>query len=106
MVCGPGVAGAAVRLCDEEAGMADALETHATPDIRSGSAREPGVAYDTDRLGEPGQPGIPTGDQYPANKRDNITEDEYEASVSTRPRNSPFRPAISSELEPREAVTR
>ena len=58
--------------------MADALETHATPDIRSGSAREPGVAYDTDRLGEPGQPGIPTGDQYPANKRDNITEDEYE----------------------------
>jgi hypothetical protein len=39
-------------------------------DIGSGLASKPGVAYDTEELGEPGQPGVPTGDQYPTNERD------------------------------------
>jgi hypothetical protein len=39
-------------------------------DIGSGLAGKPGVAYDTEELGEPGQPGVPTGDQYPTNERD------------------------------------
>jgi hypothetical protein len=57
--------------------MADTSETNVTRDIGSGAAGEPGVAYDTQKLGEPGDPGVPTGDQYPTNERDNITEGGY-----------------------------
>jgi hypothetical protein len=39
-------------------------------DIGSGLAGEPGVAYDEEKLGEPGQPGVPTRDQHPTNERD------------------------------------
>src|SRR5919199_5537280 len=64
----------AVKLCNEkEAGMAEASERHTTQDIGSGTAGEPGVAYDPDRVGEPVPPGVPTGDQYPTNERDNIS---------------------------------
>jgi hypothetical protein len=39
-------------------------------DIGSGLAGKPGAAFDTEKLGEPGQPGVPTGDQHPTNERD------------------------------------
>jgi hypothetical protein len=45
--------------------MADASETHVTQDIGSGAAGQPGAAYDTDRLGEPGNPGVPTETSTP-----------------------------------------
>lgn len=48
--------------------MEDSSERHATQDIGSGSAGKPGISYDSERLGEPGQPGVPTGDQYPSNE--------------------------------------
>lgn len=39
---------------------------------RSGT---PGVSYDTERLGEPGQPGVPLGDQSPTNEEnEDVTE--------------------------------
>jgi hypothetical protein len=40
----------------------------------SGVSSKPGISYDSERLGEPGDPGVPTGDQYPTNERDNITD--------------------------------
>jgi hypothetical protein len=49
-------------------------ETSETTGIGSGVTGKPGVSYDTEKLGEPGQPGVPTGDQYPTNERENITE--------------------------------
>jgi hypothetical protein len=42
--------------------MADSPETQ---EMGSGVSGKPGTAYDPDRVGEPGQPGVPTGDQYP-----------------------------------------
>jgi hypothetical protein len=39
-------------------------------DIGSGLAGRPGVAFDAEKLGEPGQPGVPMGDQHPTNKDD------------------------------------
>jgi hypothetical protein len=82
-------------------GMADTPETQ---DIGSGTAGEPGVAYDTERLGEPGDPGVPTGDQYPTNERDNITEGGYggvgiDDVPGTRPPGEP----VSSDPEPTRA---
>jgi hypothetical protein len=54
--------------------MADTSGTDVTQDLGSGVAGEPGVAYDAERLGEPGDPGVPKGEQYPTNERENITE--------------------------------
>jgi hypothetical protein len=87
--------------------MADTSETHVTQEAGSGVAGEPGVAYDAERLGEPGDPGVPKGDQYPTNERDNITEDGYggvgiDDVPGTRTPGEP----VSSEPEPTEAVTR
>lgn len=47
--------------------MDDNLETR---DLESGTTQKPAVAYDPETLGEPGQPGVPTEDQYPTNERD------------------------------------
>jgi hypothetical protein len=84
--------------------MADTSETHMTQDMGSGVSGEPGVAYDTDRLGEPGDPGVPTGDQHPTNERDNITESGHggvgiDDVPGTRTPGEP----VSSEPEPTRA---
>jgi hypothetical protein len=44
-------------------------------DIGSGLAGKPGVAFDSEKLGEPGQPGVPMGDQHPTNKGDDGIEE-------------------------------
>lgn len=87
--------------------MADTPETHVTQDVGSGVAGEPGIAYDAERLGEPGDPGVPKEDQYPTNERDNITEGGYggvgiDDVPGTRAPGEP----VSSEPEPTEAATR
>ena len=61
--------------------MTDACETHATQDIGSGAAGEPGVAYDINGLGEPGDPGVPTGGQYPTNERGNKAHSGWTVSL-------------------------
>jgi hypothetical protein len=87
--------------------MADASETHATQGIGSGAAGEPGVAYDTDRVGEPGDPGVPTGDQYPTNEGDNITEGGHGGvGIDDPPGTRPPGESGSSDPEPTEAATR
>lgn len=48
--------------------MEESSERHATQDIGSGVAGKPGISYDSERLGESGQPGVPTGDQFPSNE--------------------------------------
>ena len=81
--------------------MDDTSETHVTRDIGSGTAGEPGVAYDTDRLGEPGDPGVPSGDQYPTNERDNITEGGYGGvGIDDPPGTRPVGESVSSGPEP------
>jgi hypothetical protein len=52
----------------KEIDMEDSSERHETQDIGSGLTGKPGISYDSERLGEPGQPGVPTGDQYPSNE--------------------------------------
>jgi hypothetical protein len=87
--------------------MAEASERHTTQDIGSGAAGEPGVAYDTDRLGEPGDPGVPTGDQHPTNERDNISEGGHGGvGIDDPPGTHPVGESVSSEPEPTEAATR
>ena len=44
--------------------------TDPSRETSSGITGEPGVAYDTEKLGEPGQPGVPRGDQYPTNEEE------------------------------------
>jgi hypothetical protein len=86
--------------------MAEASERHTTQDMGSGTAGEPGVAYDTDRLGEPGQ-GVPTKDQYPTNERDNISEGGHGGvGIDDPPGTHPVGESVSSEPEPTEAATR
>jgi hypothetical protein len=72
----------------------------------SGVTGEPGVAYDTEKLGEPGQPGVPQGDQYPTNKDD---EREIVADVDIpgpypSGRGDPTGEPLSSETEHPEAT--
>jgi hypothetical protein len=52
--------------------MSETSDTHATRDRGSGTASEPGIAYDPESVGETGQQGVPTGDQYPTEERNNI----------------------------------
>jgi hypothetical protein len=81
--------------------MENTSETHVTQDIGSGAAGEPGVAYDTDRLGEPGDPGVPTGDQQPTNEPGNIAEGGYSgAGIDDVPGTRPAGESVSSEPEP------
>lgn len=56
--------------------MEESSERHATQDIGSGVAGKPGISYDSERLGDPGQPGVPTGDQYPSNEGEGNGMDE------------------------------
>ena len=87
--------------------MAEASERHTTQDIGSGTAGEPGVAYDPDRVGEPVQPGVPTGDQHPTNERDNISEGGHGGvGIDDPPGTHPAGESVSSEPEPTEAATR
>jgi hypothetical protein len=79
--------------------MADTSETHVTRDLGSGVAGEPGIAYDTERLGEPGDPGVPTGDQYPTAERDNINEGGGSVGIDI-PGTRPPGESLSSEPEP------
>ncbi len=58
--------------------MADSPETQETG---SGVSGKPGTAYDQERLGEPGQPGVPTGDQYPTNEKKGEMNDAVVADV-------------------------
>jgi hypothetical protein len=51
-------------------------------DIGSGLAGEPGVAYDEEKLGEPGQPGVPAGDQHPTTNAMTISAKVGEARIS------------------------
>lgn len=77
-------------------------ETRGTPEMGSGvAAGEQGTAYDRERLGEPGDPGVPTGDQYPTNERDNITEGGYGGvGIEDVPGTRPAGVSLSSEPEP------
>ena len=86
--------------------MAEASERHTTQDIGSGTAGEPGVAYDPDRVGEPVQPGVPTGDQHPTNERDNISTGGQGSVgiIDDPPRTHPAGESASSEPEPTEAT--
>jgi hypothetical protein len=88
--------------------MAEASERHTTQDIGSGTAGEPGVAYDPDRVGEPVQPGVPTGDQHPTNERDNISTGGQGGVgiIDDPPGTRPAGESASSEPEPTEPVTR
>jgi hypothetical protein len=82
-------------------------QTHATQDVGSGTAGQPGVAYDTERLGEPGDPGVPTGDQYPSNERSNIKEGGHGGvGIDDVPGTSPVGESASSQPEPSRAATR
>lgn len=79
----------------------DTSETRATPDMGSGAAGQPGVAYDTDRLGESGDPGVPTGDQHPTNERDNISVSGHGGSgIDDVPGTRAPGESVSSESEP------
>ena len=82
----------------------DTSETHATPDIGSGTAGESGVAYDTDRLGESGDPGVPTGDQHPTNEREGISVGGHGGSgIEDVPGTRSPGESVSSESEPTSA---
>lgn len=59
--------------------MADSPEPQ---EMGSGARGKPGIAYDPERLGEPGQPGVPTGDQYPTNETKGDVNDEIVADVN------------------------
>ena len=85
--------------------MSDTSETHGTSDLGSGvTGGEPGTSYDQERLGEPGDPGVPTGDQYPTNERGNIAEGGHGgAGIDDPPGTHPPGEALSSEPEPTKA---
>ncbi|MDQ3825975.1 MAG: hypothetical protein M3325_09670, partial [Actinomycetota bacterium] len=76
--------------------------------IGSGTAGEPGVAYDPDKVGEPVPPGVPTGDQYPTNERDNISMAGHGGAtlMDDTPGTRPAGESVSSEPAPTEAATR
>jgi hypothetical protein len=85
--------------------MKDTSEKHGTSDLGSGvTGGEPGTSYDQKRLGEPGDPGVPTGDQYPTNERDNVTEGGHGGvGIDDPPGTHPPGEALSSEPEPTKA---
>lgn len=78
---------------------------HETQDIGSGVTGKPGISYDAERLGEPGQPGVPTGDQYPTNEGEGGMDDAIVADVDIpgaypSDRGDPTGEPLSSEPEP------
>ena len=86
--------------------MADSPETQ---EMGSGVSGKPGTAYDPDRVGEPGQPGVPTGDQYPTNETKGEMNDEIVADVHIpgpypSDQGDPTGQPLSSEPEPTKAT--
>jgi hypothetical protein len=69
----------------------------------SGAAGKSGIAYDPESVGEPGQPGVPTGDQYPTNERDgkkDIAADVDIPGPYPTGHGDPTGEPLSSEAEP------
>jgi hypothetical protein len=58
--------------------MADSPETQ---EMGSGVSGKTGTAYDPESVGEPGQAGVPTGDQYPTNEKKGDMNDAIVADV-------------------------
>lgn len=82
--------------------MADTSETHGS--LGSGPGSKPGTSYDQERVGEPGDPGVPTGDQHPTNERDNITEGgRGSVGIDDVPGTRPPGESLSSGPDPTEA---
>lgn len=80
--------------------MDDSSETR---DTGSSGTGEPGIAYDSEKLGEPGQPGVPTGDQHPTNEGDDkkrIVADVDIPGPYPSDRGDPTGEPMSSEPEP------
>ena len=78
-------------------------------EMGSGVSGKPGVAYDPDRLGEPGQAGVPTGDQYPTNEPKGEMDDAIAADVHIpgpypSDQGDPTGEPLSSEPEPTKAT--
>lgn len=74
------------------------------PDLGSGPGSESGTSYDQQRVGEPGDPGVPTGDQYPTNERDGITEGGHGGvGIEDVPGTRPPGEFVSSEPDPTRA---
>jgi hypothetical protein len=84
--------------------MEDTSETHGTSDLGSGVTGTSGTSYDRERLGEPGDPGVPTEDQYPTNERDNISEGGHGGvGIDDVPGTRPPGESLSSEPVPTKA---
>ena len=82
--------------------MEDTSETRGS--LGSGPGSEPGTAYDREKMGEPGDPGVPTGDQYPTNERDNIAEGgRGGVNIDDPPGTQPAGESRSSGPEPTKA---
>jgi hypothetical protein len=86
--------------------MADSPETQ---EMGSGVSGKSGTAYDPDRLGEPGQPGVPTGDQYPTNEtkgdmKDKIAADVHVPGPYPSDEGDPTGEPLSSDSEPTKAT--
>lgn len=84
--------------------MDETSQTHTTQDVGSGTAGQPGAAYDAERSG---QPGVPTGDQHPTNERSDIKEGGHGGvGIDDVPGTRPAGESASSEPEPPRAATR
>lgn len=86
--------------------MADSPETQ---EMGSDVSGRPGIAYDPEKLGEPGQPGVPTGDQYPTNEtkgemNDAIVADVHIPGPYPADQGDPTGEPFSSEPEPTKAT--
>lgn len=93
-------------LREETPDMADNPETQ---EMGSGVSGKTGTAYDPDTVGEPGQSGVPTGDQYPTNEEKGDMKDGIVAPVHVpgpypSGEGDPTGEPLSSESEPTEAT--
>lgn len=78
-----------------------------TGETASGVTGEPEAAYDTEKLGEPGQPGVPLGDQYPTNEGDKerkIVSDVHIPGPYPSAQGDPTGEPLSPETEQPEAT--
>jgi hypothetical protein len=81
-------------------------ESSETREMSSGVTGKPGTAYDAERVGEPGQPGVPTGDQHPVNEGDGTKEIAADVNVPgpyPSGQGDPTGKPLSPETEPTEA---
>ncbi|MBV8541075.1 MAG: hypothetical protein JO268_11105 [Pseudonocardiales bacterium] len=77
--------------------------------VSSSATGKPGLAYDPERVGEPEQTGVPTGDQYPTNEGAGGRDDTIVADVDIpgpypSGRGDPTGEPLSSEPEPTKAT--